>query len=363
MTLFGSIIIILCDNLIILYLGLELQTFSLFILIAKNRISVKSSESALKYFILGALSSGLFLLGVSFIFSTGLNLNLKEIFINCSYNNSLIKISFSLICLSLFFKLAIFPLHFWIPDIYEGSSWEVISLISTIPKISVLSIILQIISYSDFFITCGLLSIIIGSLGAINQTKMKRLLAYSGIAHVGFIILGIGLLCNESYGASFVYLYIYMISMVGIFSLIYISKFSKNYFIIELAGLSTINKVLALTWLIFFLSIGGIPPLAGFISKWFILLTLINFNYLISVLICLVFSAISIGYYLRIIKIIYFQKNSSYFIWENLLKVKETYHNKIVFYILGLVIYITVTLIIHPNSILNPFCLILNYYY
>lgn len=362
MALAGSLMIILCDNLIILYLGLELQTFSLFILISKNRVSVKSSESALKYFILGALSSGLFLLGVSFIFSTGLSLNLKEIFINCAYNNALIKISFSLICLSLFFKLALFPLHFWIPDIYEGSSWETISLISTIPKISVLSIILQIVSYSDFFIICGVLSIVVGSLGAINQTKMKRLLAYSGISHIGFIILGVGLLSNQGYEASFIYLFIYMLTMLGVFSLIYNTRFTKSYFIVELGGLSIINKILALTWLIFFLSIAGIPPLAGFISKWFILVTLINFNYLVPVFIGIIFSAIAAGYYLRIVKITYFQKKSSYIIWEDMLKIKKT-ENNLILYILAFIVYINISLIIHPSSVLSPFYLSFNYFF
>lgn len=362
MVLLGSLMIILCDNLIILYLGLELQTFSLFILISKNRVSVKSSESALKYFILGALSSGLFLLGVSFIFSAGLSLNLKEILTNCSYDKSLIKISFSLISLSLFFKLAIFPLHFWIPDIYEGSSWETVALISTIPKISVLTIILQIVSYSDFFIICGVISIIVGSLGAMNQTKMKRLLAYSGISHIGFIILGVGLVSNQGYEASFVYLFIYMITMLGVFSLIYNSTFSKNYFIVELGGLSIVNKILALTWLIFFLSIAGIPPLAGFISKWFILASLVNFNYLIPVFIGVIFSAIAAGYYLRVVKITYFQKKSSYLIWEDILKVKEPKSN-IVLYILAFIVYINISLIIHPTSILGSFYLSFNYFF
>lgn len=362
MTLIASLMIVTCDNLIVLYLGLELQTFSLFILISKNRVSVKSSESALKYFILGALSSGLFLLGVSFIFSTGLSLNLKEIFINCNYNNYLIKVSFSLICLSLFFKLALFPLHFWIPDIYEGSSWEVIALLSTIPKISVLSIILQLVSYAEFFIICASFSIIIGTIGAINQTKMKRLLAYSGISHIGFIILGVSILSNQGYEASFIYLFIYMITMVGVFCLIYNSNLTKSYFIVELSGISIVNKIIAITWLIFFLSIAGIPPLAGFISKWCVLVTLVNFNYIIPTIIGIIFSAIAAGYYLRIVKISYFQKKASYTAWENILRVKEN-KNNLVLYLLAFTVYLNISLIIHPTSVLSPFYLSFNYFF
>jgi len=362
MTLLSSLMIITCDNLIIMYLGLELQTFSVFILISKNRISVKGSESALKYFILGALSSGLFLLAISIIFSVGLTLSLKDLSIAFSYDDYLIRISFLLICLSLFFKLALFPLHFWIPDVYEGSSWEVISLLSTIPKISVLSIILQLINYSNFFIICGIFSIIIGTIGAINQTKMKRLLAYSGISHIGFIILGLAIVSNQGYEASFVYLFIYMLTMLGIFLLIYLSEFTKNYFIVELSGISIINKILGFSWLIFFLSIAGIPPLAGFISKWFFLVSLLNFNYVFPVFFGIIFSAVGAGYYLRIVKISYFQKKSSYVIWYNILKPKKKV-NTFVFYLLAFIIYVNITLIIHPTSLLGPLYLGFNYFF
>lgn len=362
MTFIGSLMIILCDNLLIIYLGLELQTFSLFILIAKNKSSIKSSESALKYFILGALSSGLFLLGVSLIFSSGLSLNVKELSLSLSFNLTIIEIAIFLICISLFFKLAIFPLHFWIADIYEGANWEVVSLISTIPKISVLCIIMQISNFSNFFILCGIVSIIIGSIAAMNQTKMKRLLAYSGISHIGFILLGIMLLFNQSYEASVIYLFIYILTILGIFMLIYHISFSKNDYIIELGGLSLTTKLIALSWLLLFLSIAGIPPLSGFISKWFILISLINNQFFFIVIIAIIFSAVSAGYYLRIVKITYFQKSSSYMNWNYILKPKNI-PNKILSLMLGLIIYMTLTLIIHPTIILTPIHVGFNYFF
>nr|AER54600.1 NADH dehydrogenase subunit 2 [Nemopsis bachei] len=362
MVLMGSMMIITCDNLIVIYLGLELQTFSLFILISKNRVSLKGSEAALKYFILGALSSGLFLLGISFIFSNGSSLNLRDLYLTVTMDKNLIQISSFLICLSLFFKLALFPLHFWVADIYEGSSWDVISLLSTIPKISVLSIVLQMINYSSFFIICGVISIILGTIGAMNQTKVKRLLAYSGIGHMGFIILGFGLLTNQGLEASFIYLFIYIFTILGIFSLIYGTLFTKNYFIVELGGLNLINKLIAFSWLVFFLSIAGIPPFAGFINKWLILLALVNSNYLVPVLIGVLFSAIAAGYYLRVVKITYFQKTSSYISWENILKPKFEL-NPTLSFITGISIYLSVFLIIHPSSIFIPFYMGFNYFF
>ena len=362
MIFLGSIMIITSDHLIIIYLGLELQTFSIFILISKNRNSIKSSESALKYFILGALSSGLFLLGVTFMFSLGLSLNIKELNLSLNFLKDLKNIPSFLICMSLFFKLAIFPLHFWIADIYEGSSWEVISSIAIIPKVSVLSAILQILYSSDFFIICSILSIIIGTFGAMNQTKIKRLLAYSGVSHIGFIMMGLSLLSNQGYEASFIYLFIYIITMLGIFLLIYQTYLSGNYYLIELSGLSIVNKLLAVSWLIFFLSISGIPPLSGFISKWLIILFLIDYKYLLLSILLVIFSAIAAGYYLRVVKITYFQKKSSFIIWEQILTRKKN-SNNILTYFLGIFMYINIILLLHPSILFSPFYLGFQYFF
>ena len=362
MVLLGSLMIITSDHLIIIYLGLELQTFSIFILISKSRSSIKSSESALKYFILGALSSGLFLLGLTFMFSLGLSLNLKELHLSLSFSAELKNIPSFLICMSLFFKLALFPLHFWIADIYEGSTWEVISSIAIIPKISVLSIILQVLYFSDFFLICSILSIIIGTFGAMNQTKIKRLLAYSGISHIGFIMMGLSLLTNQGYEASFIYLMIYIFTMLGIFVLIYQTYLSGNYYLIELGGLSVVNKLIAVSWLIFFLSISGIPPLSGFISKWLIIILLLDYKYILLSTLIIIFSAIAAGYYLRIVKITYFQKKSSFIIWEQILT-KNTNNYNLLPYLLGVLIYLSFILLLHPSILFSPFYLGFQYFF
>lgn len=360
LVLIGSLIIVTCDHLLIIYLGLELQTFSFFILISKNRVSMRGSEAGLKYFILGALSSGFYLLGLCFIFLSGVSLNIKELIIIS--NQIFVVIGLLLIILSFTFKLALVPLHFWIPDIYEGSSWDVISLLSTLPKISVLSIIMQLIFNSSILLTCSLLSIIIGTLGALNQSKFKRLLAYSGISHMGFVVLGYNLLAIEGYEVGFIYLSIYILTMLSVFLMIINSPWNKDYYIIELSGLQYTNKILALTWLFIILSIAGIPPLSGFISKWFILWNLISNNYLISSLIGILFSAIGAAYYLRIVKITYFQKQSSYLVWSKVLKYENS-NNELHYSLLGLGLFFTVVLIFNANPLIGLVNFVFLYFY
>lgn len=349
----GSFILIISDNLIILYLGLELQTFSIFILIAKNRYSVKSSEAGLKYFMLGALSSGFYLLSLVLLFLNGYNLDFKDIIL---FNKDVIVIiSMTLILMSFSFKLSLFPFHFWIPDIYEGSSWDVLTLIATLPKISMICVIIQFFINTNLLLTLSLLSIVIGTLGALNQTKLKRLLAYSGVSHMGFIILGYNIICNSSYVVGGLYLTIYMLTMLSILILIINSKI-KNTYIIELSSLKFFNSVLTFTLILLILSIAGIPPLSGFISKWYLIWICIENNYNFSSFIIILFSAIGIGYYLRIVKTVYFQKKGSYFVWERVLKNNNS--NKDYTYLfLGILFFITIFLIFNFNFLVD----LLNY--
>lgn len=349
LTFLGSILIILSDNLITLYLGLELQTFSIFVLIAKNRLSIKSSEAGLKYFILGAISSGFYLLGVAMLFLSGYSLQLKELMILSYEYVSIISLIF--ISLSFCFKLSLFPLHFWIPDVYEGSSWDIVSLIATLPKISVICVLIQMLINSNMLLGFSIISIIVGTLGALNQSKIKRLLGYSGISHMGFIFVGYSILSKEGYIVSNLYLIIYMLIMISIFIIIINSNFNNKY-IIELSGLKFISKVYAITFSLLVLSIAGIPPLAGFISKWFLLWISIEYQYNLASFIIILFSAIGAGYYLRIIKIIYFQQKSSYLLWSTILT-KKTPKNDFNVLILGFLFFVCLFLIINFSFVID----------
>lgn len=339
----GSIILILSDNLLTLYLGLELQTFSIFILIAKNRSSILGSEAGLKYFILGALSSGFYLLGLSLLFLFGFDFNIKNLLF--LMDEVIILISFGFIILSFCFKLSLFPLHFWIPDIYEGSSWDIISLLTTLPKISVVCILTQFLINSNILITSCILSVVIGTIGALNQTKLKRLLAYSGISHMGFIVLSFSIFNFEGNLVGNLYLVIYIITIISLLIMILI-KNKKTNFIIELGGLNYINKIISLSMILLILSTAGIPPLSGFISKWYLIWVSIEFKYYISAVIIIIFSAIGAGYYLRLVKIIYFQKKSSYFIWKHVL-VSKSNLEEIVYITIGFFMYISLFLILN----------------
>ena len=355
----GSLILIISDSLLTLYLGLELQTFSIFILIAKNRTSIKSSEAGLKYFMLGAISSGFYLLSLVLLFLYGFSLNIKDIlFFSEDY---ITFISMTLICLSMCFKLSLFPFHFWIPDIYEGSSWDILMLISTLPKISVICITIQILINSSILLSFSLLSIGIGTLGALNQSKLKRFLAYSGISHMGFIILGYVILSQSNMIIGSLYLLIYILTMLSVLILI-INNNIKNDYIIELGGLKFTNKILAITLILLILSVAGIPPLSGFISKWYLIWIIIENKYNISSIIVILFSTIGLGYYLRIVKTVYFQKKGSYFLWKNILE-NNSSKKDLSYLSLGLMFFITLFLIFNFTFIINLLDYIFTYLY
>nr|ALO20802.1 NADH dehydrogenase subunit 2 [Rhizophysa eysenhardtii] len=345
--LIGSFVVISCDHLLVLYLGLELQTFSLFILISKNKFWIKGSEAGLKYFILGALSSGVFLLGLVLIFSEGYSLTIQNLFSDCWYENKKFSIALMLIILSLFFKIGLFPLHFWIPDVYEGSSWRTLGIVGTLPKISTVYLLIQIKEIPDLLLICALISIIIGTLGALNQSKLKRLLAYSGISHMGFIMLILSISSQGSFTINNVYLLIYMVGLISIIILTSYSILSVNSYLVELSNNKLVNSILGISWIILFLSIAGIPPFSGFISKWLVLWSILEEGYIMSSVICILFSAIAAGYYLRLVKITYFQKDSNFVLWKSVLNSKQDLSSTN-FIVLGLCLYITSFLIIKP---------------
>ena len=355
----GSLILIVSDNLITLYLGLELQTFSIFILIAKNRESIRGSEAGLKYFMLGAISSGFYLISLVILFLQGYNFSVSDILL-LSEDYAVI-LCLTLITLSFCFKLSLFPFHFWIPDIYEGSSWDIINLIATLPKISVISILIQLLVNTNIIIGFSLLSISIGTLGALNQTKLKRLLAYSGISHMGFIIIGYSMLNSLGLTVGSLYLIIYMLTMLCVLILI-MNITSNNEYIIELGGIKFINKILAISLILLVLSIAGIPPLSGFMSKWYLIWMTIDSQYNFSSFIIILFSAIGLGYYLRIVKVIYFQKKGSYFLWSQILSVDKGLNNVSILF-MGLLFYITLFLIVNFSFIISITNYVLYYFY
>lgn len=352
--LLGSTLVVVSEHLIIIYLAIELQTFCVFILIAKNRDSLKGAEAALKYFILGAISSGVLLLGVSLLMAESSLLSLEALRSDWLSSSVSLQVGIVLIAVSLVFKLAAAPLHFWIPDIYEGSSWDIIAIVSTITKISIIVVLQQIGFDNNILIGVILLSLIIGTFGALNQTKLKRLLGYSGVSHMGFILIGLLILGAHGYESTYSYLVIYFGSMFTILGLASVKWESKDIFLVELSLYHNTNKVLAFSWGLIFLSIAGIPPLSGFLSKWLMILLLADNGYLITLFTALIVSAIGAGYYLRVVKINYFQKQSSYMVWEYVLGEKTPIKSSLSI-LLGITVYASLFLILNPQPLFSIF--------
>lgn len=242
-------------------MSIELQTLTLFILVALKRDSAFGTEAGLKYFVLGAVSSGLFLFGCTLLYGLTGETSIQAI--NTMLTGDVGKI---LITISLLFKLSVAPFHMWAPDVYEGAPTMITALLATVPKVGVFSILVQIGPVINVILICAVLSIVYGAIGGLNQTRLKRLLAYSGISHMGFILLGLAIGTFEGIQASLIYMVVYIVMSICSFSIILALKLVKDQ-IIELSGLSRNNSVVSLTLALTFLSIAGIPPLAGFLSK------------------------------------------------------------------------------------------------
>ena len=356
--LLGSIIILLSNNLFITYLGLELQTFPLFILISKNNLWVKSSEAGLKYFILGALSSGVFLLGCSLIFLKTNSLNLNYLTNILYSDDNQLWCLLGLTLFPLFFKIGLAPFHFWLPDIYEGCHWETITILSTIPKFSVLYLVLQLFKNYNIIIIIASISVILGVLGAINQTKIKRLIAYSGITHIGFITLMLYPLENTYIELTSFYIVIYSLTLLSIIISLDDTILSNNSYIVELQNFNNGGLKGGLLVILIF-SLAGVPPLAGFITKWLLFNSLIGQGYVFIALICLVFSFIGVGYYLRIINFLQFKKGVVISDWKDSLTRDGTTTNSFNYYLISFSIYGSLILMTNPS----PFFFIFTYFF
>ena len=342
----SSLLLVSSINWFSIYLAIELQTLTLFILVALKRDSAYSTEASLKFFVLGAVSSGLFLFGCVLLYGVTGTTSVQEI--NSNLTADVGKI---LVTISLLFKLSAVPFHMWAPDVYEGSPTIITALLTTVPKIGVFSILVQVGPVTNVVLICAVLSIVYGAIGALNQTKVKRLLAYSGIGHMGFILLGVAIGSFESIQAGLIYMIIYVIMSICSFSILLSLNLTKD-FIIEVKELSRKNPVVGGTLALTFLSTAGFPPLAGFLSKWLVLLSGVSSGYYVISLIVVVSSVIAGVYYVRVVQIIYFQVESSILIWERIFK-KERVMELSKSMLIGGTFFIILFLMVSPNFLLQ----------
>jgi len=315
----GMILMISSYDLIVFYLGLELQSLSLYILASFKRENEKSTEAGLKYFVLSALASGLLLYGCSLIYGFTGSTNFEIISANLNKANTGAVFGIVFIIVGLAFKISAVPFHMWTPDVYEGSPTSVTSFFALVPKIAAITVFIRFMyvpfinvinQWQTIIIFLSIASMILGALTAIGQNNIKRLMAYSTIGHMGYALAGLATGTNQGIQSTIIYLTIYLVMNLGAFGCIFMMKRENVFYenINDLSGLSKNHPILAISFLIILFSLAGIPPLAGFFAKFYIFMAVIEAEMYSLAIIGLVTTVISAFYYLRIIKVIYFDK-------------------------------------------------------
>ena len=315
----GMMIMISSNDLIVFYMGLELQSLALYVLASFNRDQIKSSEAGLKYFVLSALSSGLLLYGCSLIygFTGSTNFNI----ISNQLNSSEYALTFGIvfILVGLAFKISAVPFHMWAPDVYEGSPTSVTLFFTMVPKIAALTVFIRFLyvpfldlidQWQTILIFLSIASMVFGAVAAIGQKNLKRLVAYSSIGHVGYALAGLATGSNEGIQSSVIYITIYILMNLGLFSCLLMMKRNNVYYeqIEDLSGLSKNHPLLSLSLLIILFSLAGIPPLAGFFAKFYVFKSVLEQSMFFLAIVGLLSTVIAAYYYLKLIKIMYFDK-------------------------------------------------------
>ena len=321
LSILGMFFMVSSNDIILFYLGLELQSLSLYILASIDRDNLRSSESGIKYFVLSALSSGLLLYGCSLLYGFTGSTNFDLIADQLIKDNSGAVFAMVFVLVGLAFKVSAVPFHMWTPDVYEGAPTSITSYFAVVPKVAGLAVLIKFmfIPFSNILsewqliiIFISIASMILGAVAAIVQKNIKRLLAYSSIGHVGYALAGVATGVISGYESSIIYISIYVVMNIGAFSCLYLLKKDGEYRenISDLSGLSKKQPLLAISFLVILFSLAGIPPLAGFFAKFYVFTAVIEQKMYALAIIGLLTTVISAFYYLRIIKIIYFDDSA-----------------------------------------------------
>jgi NADH-quinone oxidoreductase subunit N len=315
----GMMLMASAGDLITLYLGLELMALSVYILAGFMRRDNRSNEAAIKYLVLGAFSSGIMLYGMSLLYGLTGTTNLSEILAflrSTDLNNPVIFLAMIMLVVSFGFKVAAAPFHMWVPDVYEGAPMSVTAFMSAGPKVAGFAVLLRVFLYAlaplhdhVTMILAGLavLTMAVGNIMALSQTNIKRMLAYSSIAHAGYALVGLAAGGPEGAASVMLYVCIYALMNMGAFGVVIMLRKSgeRGEEIADYAGLGKTNKTAAFLMLIFMFSLTGIPPLAGFVSKFFIFRSAVQAGLVWLAVAGVLFSAISAYFYLRVIMVMY----------------------------------------------------------
>ena len=315
----GMMVMISSNDLIVFYMGLELQSLALYVLATFNRDQLKSSEAGLKYFVLSALSSGLLLYGCSLIYGFTGSTNFNLIANQLNADQYAITFGIVFILVGLAFKISAVPFHMWAPDVYEGSPTSVTLFFTMVPKVAALTVFIRFLyvpflnlidQWQMIIIFLSIASMLFGAVAAIGQTNLKRLIAYSSISHIGYALAGLATGSNEGIQSSVIYMTIYIIMNLGLFSCLLMMRRNNEFFedIDDLSGLSKNHPLLSLSLLIILFSLAGIPPLAGFFAKFYIFKSVLEQSMYFLAIVGLLSTVVAAFYYLRIIKLMYFDK-------------------------------------------------------
>ena len=316
-SILGMMVMISSNDLIVFYMGLELQSLALYVLATFNRNNLKSSEAGLKYFVLSALSSGLLLYGCSLIYGFSGSTNFEIIASQLDSNEYALTFGIVFILVGLAFKISAVPFHMWAPDVYEGSPTTVTLFFTMVPKIAALTVFIRFLyvpflelidQWQMILVFLSIASMLFGAIAAIGQKNIKRLIAYSSIGHIGYALAGVASASNDGIQSSVIYLTIYIVMNLGLFSCLLMLRRNDNYYesIDDLSGLSKNHPILSFSLLVILFSLAGIPPLAGFFAKFYIFKAVIEQSMYFLAIVGLLSTVIAAFYYLRIIKIIYF---------------------------------------------------------
>jgi NADH-quinone oxidoreductase subunit N len=318
----GMLIMVSANHFLTLYLGLELLSLCLYAMVAMQRDSAIATEAAMKFFVLGAIASGMLLYGMSIIYGVTGSLMLNEMAVRLNEANidmTILSFGVVFIVIGIGFKLGAVPFHMWLPDVYQGAPTAMTAFIATAPKIAGFAMMMRLLSdgllsalgsWQDMLILLSIASMILGNVVAIAQTNLKRMLAYSTISHVGFILLGVLSGSEAGFAAAMFYTLIYALTTLGAFGMILL--LSQRGFeaedIQDFKGLSQQQPWFALMMLILMFSMAGIPPLAGFYAKLTVIKAIVDVGLISVAVVAVLTSVIGAFYYLRIIKVMYFDQ-------------------------------------------------------
>lgn len=324
--LFGALgmsMMVSANSFLGLYMGLELQSLAIYVLAASHRDTLRSTEAGLKYFVLGALASGLLLYGMSLVYGFTGSIMFSQLADLFSDENAALSqgalVGLVFIAAGLCFKLGVVPFHMWTPDVYEGAPTPISGYIAAAPKLAAMGLLLRVLidpfgpwvgQWQQIIVFVSIASMLLGAFAAIMQTNFKRLMAYSGIANIGYALVGLAAGTEQGVNSVLVFMAIYMVMTLGTFACILAMRRDGTYIedIYELAGLSRRQPVMASILTVLMFSLAGIPPLAGFFAKFYIFKAAIDADLVWLAVIGLLSSVVAAYYYLRIVKLVWFDQ-------------------------------------------------------